>query len=259
MKVQPTNQSILQADLSNYLDTLHDINRKDAEHQGLRNLIRRITIRPAGWSNSIVLSGVQHAIRWHSALAEYGTSAIPLHDVYLVSIPEWAWTTSSRHWSLYSQGSFFHLVTGKDGPHLKIDTLTLEKIRSELDSIQWQVRCDNVHRMIAHAARDRHIPLVAYNIGQTQFNVAQMKCLAEFICGTFEEYTKQEKNCHLFVLSLAIRVLMTKGVGTIFVGTRAQIAYWDITTSSGEQSTPYCQEEGFLLRAPSHGRSVSLG
>lgn len=100
--------------------------------------------------------------------------------------------------------------------------------------------------------------MIAYNIGQTQFNVTQMKGLAQFIFNAFDKYTKHEKNCQLFALSLATRVLMTKGVGTIFVGTRAQIAHWDIMATIGEQSSPYNQEEGFLLRAPSHGKSVSL-
>jgi hypothetical protein len=98
--------------------------------------------------------------------------------------------------------------------------------------------------------------MTAYNIGQTQFNVTQMKGLAEYITSQLQEYSRQEKNCQLFALSLGTRVLMTKGAGTIFVGTKAQIANWDLTATIGEQSSPYSQEEGFLLRAPSSGRST---
>jgi len=253
----PTNQTILQADLTSYLDTLHDILRKKRKRKGLRELIDSIQSFPAGWSHSVYLVQLSSAIQWHPALAEYGTSASPTHDVYLVSVPHPQWPASFKHWSLYSQGSFFHLVLHKDGIRLQVDPFTLEHAKSELESIDWQIRCDNVHRLNAHAASNGHVPMIAFGIGQTQFNLTQIEDLAHFVVSQFRGYTIQEKNCHLFALSLGTRVLMTKGAGTIFVGTRAQIAHWDLMATVGERPSPYTQADGFLLRAPSHGRSCS--
>lgn len=258
MDVRPTNESILQTDLSSYLDSLDDKLRKTTKEHRIRELIDRITIIPPGWPNSIRLRQLPHAIQWHPALPDYGGSTTPLRDVYLVSIPHWSWPTSFKHWSLYSQGSFFHLVLRQNGVDVPIETFTMEEVESELESLKWQIQGDNVHRLNAYAAPDRQIPMVAYSIGQTQFNATQIECLAKGISSAFDKYSKQEKNCHLFVLSLATRVLMTKGPGTIFVGTRAQIVHWDTISATGKHSSPYSQEEGYLLRAPSHGRSPSI-
>lgn len=258
MDIGPANQIVLQADLSQYLDTVHDKLRKDTKKQGLRKLTNRITIIPVAWHNSFELRQLPHAIQWHPSLPEPGASSIPLRDVYLVSIPHMTWPTSLKHWSLYSQGTFFHLVLRGGRPDLQIDTLTKEQLSSELDCIKEQVRCDNVHRLNAFNAPNRHVPMVAYHVGQTQFNLAQMNCLARFIFERYDRYTKHEMNCHLFALSLGTRVLMTQGLGTIFVGTRAQIVHWDTVAISGEHSFPYRQEDGYLLRAPSRGRSITL-
>jgi hypothetical protein len=257
MESRPTNQEILQVDLSNNLDTLHDLDMREAtERKGLGKSTSRITVILVGWSNSLALAQLSDAIPWHPALAEYGASALPLHDVHLVSVPQTNWPTSFKHWSLYSQGKFFHLVHRNGRPQLQIDPFTIEESKAELDAIRWQVQCDNVHRLNAHAG-SRQIPMIAYNIGQTQFDVSRMECLADHIAKQFKNYTRREKNCHLFVISLATRVLMTKGMGTIFVGTKAQLAHWDLMAASGEESSPYSQGDGFLLRAPNKGKFSS--
>ena len=159
----------------------------------------RIRILPGGWSTSVYLIQLQFAIRWHSALAQYGASSTPLHDLYLVSTPHTVWPASFKHWSLYSQSTFFHLILQGDKPYFQIDRFTIEQLQSQLDCIDWQ------------------------------------------------------QNCQLFALSISERVVMTKGVGTIFVGTRAQIAHWDTMATNCEHSSPFSQEEGYLLRDPSHG------
>jgi hypothetical protein len=256
--IVPSNSSALQADLGNDLDTLYDLlTREGMEIKGFRKLSSRINIIPAGWARSAALMNLSHAVRWHPALAEYGASAGPLHDLYLVTTPPSLLPASFKHWSLYCQGRFFHLVLRGGLPKLQINALPLEEVMSEVDSIRLDVRCDNVHRMNAHTG-NRRMPMIAFNIGQTQFNVSQIECLAIEIQGKFEEYTRHAKNCQLFVLSLANRVMMTKGVGTIFVGTKAQIVHWDLTATIGTQSSPFSQEEGFLLRAPNNGKSQLL-
>jgi len=253
MEFGPANQAILQTDLKDYMDTLHDILRKEYKRKKHQELMDRIRILPGGWSTSVYLIQLQFAIRWHSALAQYGASSTPLHDLYLVSTPHTVWPASFKHWSLYSQSTFFHLILQGDKPYFQIDRFTIEQLQSQLDCIDWQVRCDNVHRLNTHVAQNRHIPMIAFNIGQTQFSVAQIECLAQAISEQFEKYTKWEQNCQLFALSISERVVMTKGVGTIFVGTRAQIAHWDTMATNCEHSSPFSQEEGYLLRDPSHG------
>lgn len=251
-----SNQSILKADLRSYPKTLHDKLHEDCKRRGFRGLIDRIHILPAAYINSSLLSLLAYSLPWHPDLPEHNSLAPPLHEVYLVSIPHWGWPTSLKHWSLYSQGSFFHLVvaSGEDQPSLKINAFSLETLQEKLSIFRFHVHCDSVHRWNAWDPTD-HAPMIAYNVGQTKFNASQISELAAFVISEIGSYSIGEKNCRLFAISLANRIIMAKGGGTIFVGTRVQIAHWDMVTSYDRSkiSIPYNQEEGYLLRAP--GRS----
>jgi hypothetical protein len=136
MKSKPPNRAILPEDISNNLITLHDPQiRENADRKGVLRLKDRIAITPVGWSNSFFLKQLPHAVQWHPALAEYDTSGSSLHDVHLVSVSHSHWPVSFNHWSLYSQGSFFHLVLHEGGPRLQIDAFTTEQAKAELDAI----------------------------------------------------------------------------------------------------------------------------
>lgn len=250
-----SNQSILKADLKSYPETFHDKLHDDSKSRGLLGLINQIHILPAAYINSRLLSLLAYSLPWHPDLPEHNSLAPPLHEVYLVSIPHSGWPTSLKHWSLYSQGSFFHLVvaSGDDQPSLRINTFSLETLKEKLSTFRFHVHCDSVHRWNAWYGTD-HAPMIAYNVGQTKFNASQIADLAAFVIRQIVSYSIEEKNCHLFAISLANRIIMAKGGGAIFVGTRVQIAHWDMVTSHDRSriSSPHNQEEGYLLRAPGH-------
>ncbi|KAK7967867.1 uncharacterized protein PG986_002144 [Apiospora aurea] len=246
-----TNQSILQTDLQGYPATFNDVLRKDPGRKGFWGLVDKIKILPDGWSNSVSLSLMVHSIQWHPALPKCDSLAIPVHDVYLVTVPHLGWPTSLRHWSLYSQGCFFHLVLQEDRPCLQLDRFSEEELKEELEDIQWHARCDSIH--LWNDFNGRYTPMIAYHLGQTRFDSTQIESLARFVSSQFTKYTPNRMNCHLFAMSLANRVIMTNSGGTVFVGTRAQIIHWD--TSHGEQPPPFSLETGYLLRAPNRGKS----
>lgn len=258
MSARRKKSSILETDLSNYPDTLNDVEVRESEDRKpkkvlgdrITNLLDQIRIVPKGFRNSGFLSNLSSNIQLHSALPKYGSLSAPLYDIYLVKLPKIDRYFSRQHWSLYTQGKFFHVVLQENNLILRIDPSPVtDKLKQELEC-----QNDNVHHLDTLSDRSRHIkPLIAYGIGQTQFHVTQIERIAQLIHHSMEKYTMSYKNCQFFVLWLATRTVMTNGIGIIFVGTKPQIVQWDNMAKHHDLFRPFSQEEGYLLRAPNHG------
>jgi hypothetical protein len=254
-----SNKQILDDDLNGYLDTYNDLESARSPTTPLGKLfstLDRARILPVAWANSVELSLSDRLLQLDPSLPDYQAPSDIFHDVYLVTVPHWGWPTSRKHWSFYSQGHFFHLVDKKH-PRLAIESLGLDEVESELVAIRRDVDAYDFHNKNGtKEERKKRLPLVVYNVGQTQFNVEQIQKLAEYVIDQFDSYTLWEKNCHLFALSLMCRTAMRKRDGSIFVGTMAQIINWDLSLKNHNPNPPFSQYEGFLISDTSRGNCL---
>ena len=258
----PTNSEILKDRLENYPPTLDGLGDPNSVWTRIGSIVAWIEdtlLRvPVAWRNSIDLKLLKSSVQFHPALPDPRPSSGDIHDVYLCTIPHSGWVTSAKHWSLYTQGRFYHL-RNKQSPRLEVSELVdLNDLDAILEEIRIDITTDRFHRR-RDLENDRAYrrPLVAYHVGQTRFVSEQVRTLGSWIMTHFSGYELLETNCHLFVLSRMNRIVMSKRDGTMFIGTKAQIANWDLRLK-GQGERPYRQQLGFLVSAPSSAMSLFL-
>lgn len=257
-----TNQDILKEDLSIYQPTLADIDPDKSGSswlQSLSSVIDRLSTPNTGWGNARDLQALKYSTQIHPLLPDHNPSLPGFHDVYLASVPHQGFPVSFKHWSFYSQGSFYHLVTvigNNEQLESKLDiySVPLDQLDNKMKTVRQDIISLRFQETNNPRQKSNRLPLVAYNVGQTQFTPVQLQTIAKYICGRLTEYSLTEQNCHLFVWSMVQRTTVSQHDGSVFVGTREQIVDWDIHTKRQEGNRPYSQETGYLLFDASRGK-----
>ena len=173
------------------------------------------------------------------------------HSVYLVTAPRGRLRHRFVHWSLYSQGYFYHLTaTGSDALHYKGAKLGKTLPSNINQKIPLTLKVQNVvnpddAEYVHRTGGTQRIALQAYHIGYTRFTSDQIRRLATYIIGRMESYNVFDENCHSFACELADRTVMAQRNFSVFVGDMHQIGDWDSTGESGQRR--FSKLTGYVL------------
>jgi hypothetical protein len=178
------------------------------------------------------------------------------HHVHVVCSPHEGWPISTRHWSIYTQGFFFHLsandvqkATGSAGEDSSIGKehnadapvfLREENLSSFL--------VPEYQHSLEHAFEK---PYIAFEVGKTQYFYQQIHELAAWLIDRLKNYDLREANCQIFALALLRRTVMCQRDCSTFIGNKTQLVDWDLNIRHDpSQPAPSCKQRGFLLREP---------
>ena len=206
-------------------------------------------IMPLAWTHAKMLSG----LRWLDLLDPRLPPPSPHdHSVYLVTVPRGRWRYRFIHWSLYSQGYFYHLTaTGSDALHY-MEAKSGKTSPSQLNrKIPVALKLQNVINpadadFILPTRKTEQIALQAYQVGYTRFTSEQIRRLATYIISELKSYNVFDDNCQLFAIALAQRTVMAQRNCSVFVGDMHQIAKWDSTGGFGSERF-FSKSTGYVL------------
>ena len=160
-------------------------------------------------------------------------------DVFLVCRPQVSnrnirVDTPSKHWSVYSQGHFYHLSAPTKPRRLwnmshQVSANT--HVCTQLKHQDFSSRETEDHHRFQNSAF-KSIPLLAYKVGQTQHLPNEILSLAEWIIQRMSKYDLYSANCQLFALRLLVRIVMRLSDRSSFMGTALQICEWDLGNKS---------------------------
>jgi hypothetical protein len=175
------------------------------------------------------------------------------HHVYVVCSPHEGWPISTRHWSIYTQGFFFHLSAndaqssaGKDSSIGKEHNADAPVFLRE-ENFSSSLMPDYQHAL-AHASEK---PYIAFEVGKTQYSYQQIHKLATWLIARLKKYDLREANCQIFVLALLRRTVMCQRDCSTFIGNKTQLVDWDLNIRHDpSQPAPSSKQRGFLLREP---------
>lgn len=172
-------------------------------------------------------------------------------DVYLVFRPELLNNPagSLQHWSLYAQGYFYHMFA----PDLARESTKKSQNASKSRRVECRLRCEDMSTVdtIAYVkSRTSGVqkPLLAYNVGQTDYTSSQILQLAEWTVRQISIYRLLQANCQHFATTMAHRLLMRVTDRAAFAGTATQIVDWDFRR--GTQPHVNGLEHGFVFAPP---------
>ena len=176
-------------------------------------------------------------------------------DVYVVTQPESIGNNpigSLYHWSFYTQGVFYHL----SAPELPIESVetsqNASKSRNALCKLKREdlsnVNSEDYIRLRASSSRKL---LVAYKVGQTDYQPNQILQIAEWSVHQLSQYGLFSANCQHFATTMVRKTIMRVGDRSAFAGTAIQISDWDL----GRGIEPHTNgvERGFLVAPPLPG------
>jgi hypothetical protein len=178
------------------------------------------------------------------------------HHVYVVCSPHEGWPISTRHWSIYTQGFFFHLSAndarkatdgaGEDSSIGKEHNAKAPVSLREEDLSSSLTR--EYQQALAHAFEK---PYIAFEVGKTQYSYQQIHKLAAWLIDRLQKYDLREANCQIFALALLRRTVMCQRDCSTFIGNKTQLVDWDMRIRHDpSQPTPASKQHGFLLREP---------
>lgn len=176
--------------------------------------------------------------------------------VYVVTVPHIPLEVSRHHWSVYSQGHFYHLSARvPKNPTKQSGTSGLEKkvTRAPLVLKVENLSTTESADYIKNAREASRKAFVAYEMGSTQYGPEQLRSLAQYIITALRTYDLLHANCQVFTTSLIERVVMTKRDCSVFVGSKTQLVDWDLRARQNNDETahhPYNLEHGYLIRKP---------
>ncbi len=250
----PANSEILGPEVLELPPALDDMSNDTPKGFRLRTLDEILDdllmpIMPPAWDNGKLLSG----LRWLNQLdARLPLSSPQDHSVYLVTVPRGSMKYRFTHWSLYSQGYFYHLTAiGSDALHY-MEAKSGKTSPSQLNQkLPVALKLQNVINpvdadFVPPTRKTQQIALQAYHIGYTRFTSEQIRRLATYIISELKSYNVFDENCQLFALSLAGRTVMAQRNCSVFVGDMHQIARWDSTGGFGSER-PFSKLTGYVL------------
>ena len=248
------NSEILGPEALELPPVLDDMGHETLKGFRLRTLVEILDellmlIMPPAWNIGKTLSG----LRWLDQLdARLPPPSPHDHSVYLVTVPRGSMKYRFTHWSLYSQGCFYHLTaTGSDALHY-MDAKSGKTTLSQLNrKISVALKLQNVinpadANFVLSTRKTQQTALQAYQIGYTRYTSEQIGRLATYIISELKSYNVFDENCQLFALSLAVRTVMAQRNCSIFVGDMHQIAKWDTTGGFGSERL-FSKSTGYVL------------
>ena len=206
-------------------------------------------IMPPAWTNGKLLSG----LRWLDPLdARLPPPSPHDHSVYLVTVPRGRWRYRFTHWSLYSQGYFYHLTAADSDALHYMKAKSGKTSPSQLNrNIPVALKLQNVMNpadadFVLPTRKTQQTALQAYQVGYTRFTSEQIRRLATYIISELKSYNVFDDNCQLFALALAERTVMAQRKCSVFVGDMHQIAKWDSTGGFGSERL-FSKSTGYVL------------
>ena len=196
--------------------------------------------------------------------------------VYVVTYPHIPREVSTRHWSVYSQGYFYHLSTRRrPNNHSTAQTQQSDASSRGEKAVGAGIYL-KVEDFSAVAPGDlleaerglSRTPFVAYEMGSTAYAPPQLYGIAQAIIAELATYDLLKANCQVFAIQMIERVVMFRRDCAVFVGTKAQLANWDLlrgrggggssnnnnNDDDGAQPPPHHHpnhiDQGFLIRKP---------
>lgn len=181
-------------------------------------------IKPPLLLNCEFMRSVSVRAHWDVRLADPSSSS---YFIFLVARPGRGVETpagSLNHWSFYSQGHFYHL----SAPGLGRDTVG----RSQNASKSQGASCKLKHEDWSHLDPGewrrrqevgRHKPLMAWEIGQTDYKPFQILQMASWVVDKLPRYNLFDANCQHFVVAMMDRTVMRLSDRTVFMGLKTQI------------------------------------
>ncbi|KAF7505250.1 hypothetical protein GJ744_001113 [Endocarpon pusillum] len=225
------SSAILEGSPEQFPRTLSDIAIDDTERmkpkrlEKLRNAV--FDVIPVGVDNSRLLSRVGERVQFHPDLAQPDSNS---RHVYVVCNPHWPLTLLCDHWSLYTQGHFYHLTTILGHQDLSSKYTLDYKNYDE----KRRKRC-----------------LIAFQVGKTNYTNDEIYKVASWVIKQMPIYHRFSDNCQMFVIALMERIVMTKRDFASFVGNGIQLVEWDIgrstSISRSGNSHQSCFQNGFEL------------
>jgi hypothetical protein len=253
--VAPSNAAILGDDDHGFARTADDyiLEELSSEPEYLKKWM--------GWKENHLLqlptayymSDALYSVRYHRQIyAQLPVQLESSHHVYVVCSPHEGWPISTRHWSIYTRGFFFHLSA--DGVH----KATGDSRRNSRHDVKAPVRlCEEdssssltpeYQHALTHAFEK---PYIAFEVGKTQYSYRQFHRLAAGLIERLKTYDLREANCQIFTLALLRRTVMCQRDCSTFIGNKTQIVDWDLGIRNDlAQPVPRSKERGFLLREP---------
>ncbi|MCJ1295622.1 hypothetical protein MMC34_007185 [Xylographa carneopallida] len=239
------NATILGDDGNEYLPCLQDHYDTRSEPQTVvrkiwnafdHSVVQKIGRRPAMFRHDLQSALYEYQL-W-SGLPE--PTNHPKH-VYVVTRPHIPFEVSRFHWSMYSQGCFYHLSARL--PHNPTDQSDLSGCERKAPRVQLVLKVEDMStiefghhiRATAEAARK---PFVAYEVGSTQYDPEQIRALAAWIIASMRSYDLLLANFQVFTMSLVERTVMTRRDAAAFVGTKTQLVDWDLRNRDDEDVDP---------------------
>ena len=245
-------------DQRNFPPTLFDLESNEAQHavgKALSFIEEKLQI-PNAWFNRQYLGHLLRSAQSHPALLDSSPSE-HYHDIYICTAPRNGIGLTLNHWSLYTQGCFFHLRNKKTPRLDTLDYDSIHELDTMLEQIQRDVALSRFHirgKYQASSDKNSYYALVIFHVGQTRFSLETIKTIScQVMSSFFNTYSFHDMNCQMFIRILMERIVMTKREGAVFIGTKAQVANWDLRLKArGER--PYSQEHGYLIHEPASGR-----
>ncbi|KAL2072448.1 hypothetical protein VTL71DRAFT_11791 [Oculimacula yallundae] len=237
--------------------TLKDLS--EAEKSSSRDKFFYFVGFPIGWDVGAELTRLMELDQIHDGLPEPPDS---FKHMYLACVPHLGWPISFSHWSVFSQGEFYHLsVPGLESGAKFENSARNERPENAVLKIEGAYSEDL-------SSTQKRPPIAVYEVGSTDYSPHELRLIAEWLIAQMPVYDFFERNCQVSALSLINRAVMTKRDSSVFVGTKRQIAAWAAKNPADLGAHINSRENGFLVQVPgallnagSHRiiRSLNLG
>ena len=158
----------------------------------------------------------------------------------------------SKHWSIYSQGHFFHLNAPAKPPQLlgmaqEISHGIEIKPYLKHDDLST-TETDDYKRFMDISGSQK--PMLALKVGQTEYVPHELLALAEWVIARMTSYSIYSASCQHFALRMLVRTVMRLGDRSAFLGSAIQIVEWDMRGRSVSPDHYKSIESGFCVHAP---------
>ena len=259
---ETSNASILKHSQADYLPCLRDVYLKRMQTGNLskRNstvldygVVQRIGLRPELCRGGLVLAQSQRQL--FPSLPDRTSQS---RHVYLVTKPHRNVGVSPFHWSVYSQGYFYHLSARS--PKNPTVQSAFWGLRNQAPGacvvlkIEDLSTADSADYMKATTETSTKA-FIAYEMGSTQYDPEQLQTLAQWIITRLGTYNLYSADCQVCALSLVYGAVMPARDCSAFVGNKTQLVHWDLRARHNDgfdrvARNPYDIEHGYLVTKP---------
>ena len=257
-----SNAHILKHGQADYLPCLRDISLEPIRTSNVfermievldSEVVQRIGQRPEFFRQDLQLAQYQRQL--FSGLPDRTSQS---RHVYVVTKPHIPFEVSRFHWSVYSQGYFYHL----SAPLLENPTgqSVFSGLKNKAPGAQIVLKIEDLSTTdsvdyVKAATEASPKPFVAYEMGSTQYDPEQLQTLAQWIITRLGTYELLAANCQVFAMSLVNRAVMTARDCSAFVGNKIQLVDWDLRARHNDDvdrvaRNPYDFEHGYLMTKP---------